>query len=185
MLQPPHFGKERVAQDADVRLGQSGGGEDVDHLAGRRDGLAHELADGGVDLLGRLPVGAALLVQRGLQGLEKGSVVADRRRFIAGGAEGERAGKFRHHLHPTLLAVRKFQEVLLPSWNERETFRRFASHPVVPIKPVHQAADDAVFLQHHRDSLRGIESRVALIATFGVSDLRLFQLIRQPEIIHH
>jgi hypothetical protein len=49
---------------------KSGGGEDVDHLAFGGDGLAHELADGGVDLLGRLAVGAALLVQRGLQGLE-------------------------------------------------------------------------------------------------------------------
>lgn len=32
-----------------------------------------------VDLLGRLPVGAALLVQRGWSGVEKGNVVADRR----------------------------------------------------------------------------------------------------------
>ena len=30
------------------RRSQSGGGEDVDHLAFSRDGLAHELADGGV-----------------------------------------------------------------------------------------------------------------------------------------
>ena len=83
---------ELGAKESNVRFGQSGGGEDVDHLAFGGDGLAHELADGGVDLLGCLAVGVALLVQRGLQGLEKGNVVADRRRFIAGGAEGEPSG---------------------------------------------------------------------------------------------
>ena len=92
MLEAAHFGEELVAQDADVGLGQAGGGEDVDHLSFRRDGLAHELADGGVDLFGRLAVDAALLVQRGLQGLEKRDVVADLRRFIAGGAKGEPSG---------------------------------------------------------------------------------------------
>jgi hypothetical protein len=40
-------------------------------LAFGGDGLAYKLADGGVDLLGRLPAFTALLVQRGLQGLEK------------------------------------------------------------------------------------------------------------------
>jgi hypothetical protein len=74
------------------RRSQSGGGEDVDHLALGGDGLAHELADGGVDLLGRLAVLAALLVQCGLQGLEETHVVTDRRGFIAGGAEGEPSG---------------------------------------------------------------------------------------------
>ena len=98
VLEAAHFGEELVAQDADVRLGQSGGGEDVDHLAFGGDGLAHELADGGVDLLGRLAVLAALFVQRSLQGLEKGNVVANFRRFIAGGAEGKGAGKFRDDL---------------------------------------------------------------------------------------
>lgn len=56
MLEAAHFGEELVAQDADVRLEQSCGGEGVDHLAFSGDGLAHELADGGVELLGRLAV---------------------------------------------------------------------------------------------------------------------------------
>ncbi|MCK9213819.1 MAG: hypothetical protein M0P52_05055 [Rhodoferax sp.] len=73
VLEAAHFGEELVAQDADVRLGQTGGGEDVDDLALGGDGLAHELADGGIDLLGCFPVVAALFVQSGLQGLEKNS----------------------------------------------------------------------------------------------------------------
>jgi len=120
VLEAAHFGEELVAQDADVRLGQSGGGEDVDHLALGGDGLAHELADGGVDLLGRLAVLAALLVQCGLQGLEETHVVTDLRGFIAGGAEGKGAGKLRHHLHPALLAVFLFEDVLLSGRDERD-----------------------------------------------------------------
>jgi hypothetical protein len=130
VLEAAHFGEELVAQDADVRLGQSGGGEDVDHLAFGGDGLAHELADGGVDLLGRLLVAAALLVQRGLQGLEKGNVIADLRGFIAGGAEGKGAGKLRHHLHPALLAVFLFEDVFLPGGDEGESFGEFAGGPL-------------------------------------------------------
>ncbi len=75
---------------------KSGGGEDVDHLAFGGDGLAHELADGGVDLLGRLAVGAALLVQRGLQGLEPsrlGGGETDCRRQPAGRTRREAAGE--------------------------------------------------------------------------------------------
>jgi hypothetical protein len=45
--------------------------------------------------------------------LEKGNVVADFRRFIAGGAKGEGAGKFRHHLRPAFLAIFLFEDVLL------------------------------------------------------------------------
>ena len=39
--------EELVAQDRNVRLGQSGGGEDGDHLAFGGDGFGDELADGG------------------------------------------------------------------------------------------------------------------------------------------
>ena len=74
------------------RRSQSGGGENVDHLAFGGDGLAHELADGGVDLLRYLAVLAALLVQRGLQGFEKTHVVTDSRGFIVCGAEGGPSG---------------------------------------------------------------------------------------------
>lgn len=44
--------------------------EHIDDLPVGRDRLAHELAHGGVDLLGRPAVAAALLVERGLDGLE-------------------------------------------------------------------------------------------------------------------
>ena len=44
VLQAAHFGEELVAQDADIWLGQSGGGEDVDQLPFGGDGLADELA---------------------------------------------------------------------------------------------------------------------------------------------
>lgn len=132
MFQPAHFGEELVAQDADVRLGQSGGGEDVDYLAFGGDGLAHQLADGGVDLLGRLSVLAALFVERGLQGLEKTHVVADRGGFIAGGAEGESAGKLRHNLHPALLAIVLFENVLLSGGDELQALGRRAAGPLLP-----------------------------------------------------
>ena len=54
VFEAAHFGEELIAQDAEIRFGQSGGGEDVDHLAFGGDCLADELADGGVHLLGRL-----------------------------------------------------------------------------------------------------------------------------------
>ena len=185
VLEAAHFGKELVAQDADVRLGQAGGGEDVDDLALGGDGLAHELADSGVDLLRRLPVGAALLVQRRLQGLEKGNVFADFRRDIAGGAEGKGAGKFGLHLHPALLAVFRFEDVLLAGGDERETFGGFAGGPLVPVEPIHQVAGDAVFLQHQGDGLRGVKGRIALAAALGVRDERFLELIGEAEVVHH
>ena len=115
---------------------------------------------------------AALLVQRGLHGLEEAHVVADRRGLIAGGAEGEGAGKFRHHLHPALLAVFLFEDVLLPGGDEREAFGGFAGGPLVPVEAVHHVAGDAVLLQHHGDGLRGVEGRVALAAALGVGGER-------------
>ena len=53
--------------------------------------------------------------------------VADLRGFIAGGAEGEGAGKFRHHLHPALLAVFLFEDVLLSGGddlNPRKSYQK-------------------------------------------------------------
>ena len=185
VLEAAHFGEELVAQDADVRLGQAGGGENVDDLAFGGDGLAHELPDGCVDLLGRFAVDAALLVQRGLQGLEKGNVVADRRRFIAGGTESKGAGKLRHHLHPALLAVCLCEDVLLSGGDEREAFGGFAAGPLVPVEAVHHVAGDAVLLQHHGDGLGGVEGRVPLAAALGVGDERFLELIGEAEVIHH
>jgi hypothetical protein len=156
-------------------VGNSSGREYVDHLAVGGDGLAHELADGGVDLLGRLPVGAALLVERGLQGLEKGNVVTNGRRIIAGGAEGEGARKFGHHLHPALFAVLLSQDVLLSGGDKREALGGFADGPLVPVEAVHQVAGDAVFLQHDGDGLRNVQGRVALAAALGVGDERLLK----------
>ncbi len=167
------------------RRSQSGGGEDVDHLAFGGDGLAHELADRGVDLFGRLPVAAALFAQRGLQGLEITHVITDCRGFIAGGAEGEGAGKFCHHLHPALLAVFLFENVLLTGGNELQALRGGAADPLVPVEAVHQVAGDVVFLQHHGDGLGGVEGRVSLAAAFGVGDQRLLELIGEAEVIHH
>ena len=75
---------------------------------------------------------AALLVQRGLNGLEKGDVVANIRRFIARGAEGEGARKFCHDLHEALLAVFLLQDVLLSGGDEREALGGFAGGPLRP-----------------------------------------------------
>ena len=100
MFQAAHFGEELVAQDANVRPGQAGGGEDVDHLTLGGNCLVHKLADGVVDLLGSFFVATALLVPCGLQGLEETHVVADVRGLVAGGAECESAREFGYHLHP-------------------------------------------------------------------------------------
>ena len=59
-------------------------------------------------------------------------VVADLRGFIAGGAEGEGAGKLRHHLHPALLAVFLFEDVLLSGGDEREAFGRVCRWSTCP-----------------------------------------------------
>lgn len=78
-----------------------------------RDGFAHELAHGGVDLFGRFAVAAVLLVEHGLDGLEQRHVIANLRRLIAGGAEGKSSGKLGDDLVPAGLAVFLFEEVLL------------------------------------------------------------------------
>ncbi len=95
-------------------LRQAGGGEDVDHLAFGGDGLGHELADGGVDLLGGLLLFAALFVQRGLHGLEEAHVVADLRSLRRCAAQRAKARESsRHDLHEALLAVLLLEDVLL------------------------------------------------------------------------
>ena len=130
-------------------------------------------------------MGSTTFVQRGLQGLEKRNVVADLRGFVAGSAEGEGAGKFRHHLHPTLLAVFLFEDVLLAGGDEGEALGGLAGGPLVPVEAVHQVAGDAVFLQHHGDGLRGVKGRVPLAAALGVGDERRLELIGKAEIIYH
>ncbi len=79
-----------MSEDGNVRFLNSAGGEDIDHLPIGRDGFRHELAHGGGDLLGSLLAVRALFVQCGLNALEKTHVVADLRRFIAGGARDKR-----------------------------------------------------------------------------------------------
>ena len=111
--EPAHLNKELITQDADVRLGQCGGREDVDQLTLVGDRLAHQLADGGVDLLRGLPVVGVLLVERGLRDLEEAHGVADRGRFVGGGAECKGARQLRHGLHPALLAILLFEDMLL------------------------------------------------------------------------
>ena len=101
---------------------QAGGGEDVDDLAFGRDGLGHELADGGVESARASCVAPRCLAQRGLDGLEEADVVADLDRFVAGGAEGEGAREFGHHLHEALLAVLLLEDVLLSGGKERQSF---------------------------------------------------------------
>lgn len=59
-------------------------------------------ADGGADLLGRLSVGAALLVQRGLKGLEPSRLAGgetDCRRQPAGRTRREAAGESTNSRH--------------------------------------------------------------------------------------
>jgi hypothetical protein len=116
---------------------------------------------------------------------KKAHVVANLRGRIAGGAEGEGAGEFRHHLHPALLAVFLFEDVLLPGGDELQALGRCAGGPLVPVEAVHQVAGDAVFLQHHGDGLGGVEGRVALAAALGVGGERALELIGQAEVIHH
>ena len=89
MFEATHFGQELVAQDGYVGPWKSSCCEYVDDLAFGGDGFGDELADGRVDLFGGLTIDAALLVQRGLQGLEEGNVFANLRCFIARGAEGK------------------------------------------------------------------------------------------------
>ena len=52
MFEAAHLGEELIGQDADVRLLQPGGGEDVDDLAFGGDRLRDELADGVVEVFG-------------------------------------------------------------------------------------------------------------------------------------
>ena len=93
VLQASHLGEEPVGEDADVRLGQAGGGEDIDHLSFGGDRLRHQLAHGRIELLGSPGVvAAALLAQGRLQGLEEGDVIADGGGLVAGGAQGEGLG---------------------------------------------------------------------------------------------
>ena len=79
-------------------------------------------------LLGVLRLLAALLAQRRLHRLEEAHIVADRGRFVAGGAEGKGAGEFGDHLHEALLAVLLLEDVLLPAGIRP---RRSAGVPVV------------------------------------------------------
>ena len=93
---------------------------------------------------------------------------------MSAGGVHQRAGKLRHHLHPALLAVFPFEDVLLSGGDEREAFGGFAGRPFVPVETVHQVAGDAVFLQHHGDGLRGVEGRVALTAALRLGAALLF-----------
>ena len=95
------------------------------------EGLAHELADGGV----RESVNAEVRIAKFSQ-------------FVI------RHFPLRHHLHPSLFAVCKFEDVLLSGGDEREALGGFAGRPLVPVEAVHQVAVDAVFLQHHGDVQR-------------------------------
>ena len=66
VLQPPDLSEESIIEDSDIGLFESRGGEDVDDMAFGADRLAHELADGGVDLFRCLAVLAASFVERSL-----------------------------------------------------------------------------------------------------------------------
>ncbi|MEI6535535.1 MAG: hypothetical protein WCN98_09365 [Verrucomicrobiaceae bacterium] len=78
------------------------------------------------------------------------------------GAGVKGAGKPGHHLHPALLVVFLFEDVLLSGGDELQSLGRRAADPLVSVKAMHQVAGDAVFHQHHGDGLRGVEGRVAL-----------------------
>ena len=93
-----------------------------------------------------------LLVERRLDGLEKRHGVAYGGGFVAGGAEGEGVGKFRHHFHKALLAVLLFQNVLLAGRDEHQPLGGLVGRPLVPVEPMHHVAGDAVFFHHHDDS---------------------------------
>ena len=56
---------------------------------------------------------AALFGERGLDGLEEADVVADRDRFVGGGAQGEGLRELGHDLDEALLAVLLLEDVLL------------------------------------------------------------------------
>ena len=131
----------------------------------------------------RISVASSLAAQRASRAerdrLPKGSPKGER-----GGAH-QRAGKFRHHLHPALFAVFLFEDVFLSGGDERQAFGGFAGGPLVPVEAVHQVAGDAVLLQHHGDGLGGVKGRVPLAAALGVGDERFLELIGEAEVIHH
>ena len=71
---------------AHVRLWQSCGCEDVDHLSFCGNGHRNELPNGRIHLLRGFAISACLLTEGGLECLEETDVVSDFGRFVAGGA---------------------------------------------------------------------------------------------------
>ncbi len=131
--------------------------------------------------LGRLRLALLCLFSAVCTGLKRAHVVADFRGFITCGAEGG----FRHHLHPALLAVLLFEDLLLCGGDGREPLGEFAGGPLVPVEPVHHMRSDAVHFQHHCDGLPGVVRGIALATAFSVDGKSLFNLIGEAEVVHH
>ena len=134
VLEDAHFCKELIAEDRNVGLGQAGSGEHIDHLSFSGYRLAHQLADGGIDLFRCLAGAGSLFGESGLERLKETHIVADLGSFITGGTEGEGAREFGHHLQPALLAVLLLEDVLLTGGKELQALGGGAAGPVTPVK---------------------------------------------------
>jgi len=73
----------------------------------------------------------------------------------------------------------------LKSMKTRAPYKRSAAEwspeTLLPVEALHHVAGVAVFLQHHGDGLRVVESRVAQAAALGVDDERLLELIGEAD----
>ena len=132
---PAHLGEELVGQHRNVRLVESGGGEDVQHALGchgPRDDLAH----GVVQRLVGPRVAVRALDELGADRLEEPHVVADAPRLLVGYGQGEGLGQLTHAIQAALLAVLLGQDVLLCQRQQSQAFLRRARHPGGPIEAV-------------------------------------------------
>jgi hypothetical protein len=156
---------EPGAKESNVRLGQAGGGEDVDHLAFGGDGLAHELADGGVkgsaNAEVRIPKFSQFDIPNSSFDIPR-SVTTCTQRFLPSSCS-------RMCSCPAGMGRSANAEVRIAKFSQFDI--RNSSFDICPV------AGDAVFLQHHGDGLGGVEGRVPLAAALGVGDERLLELI--------
>lgn len=109
-------------------------------------------------------------------------IIANPRRFIAGGTEGKGTGKLGDDLIPSRLDVFEFEDVLLERWQGKERLLAIA-HRALPIRAAQHVASDAVHLQHHSDGLLGVVGGIAHSAALGVSGEGVFELIGETEVI--
>jgi len=75
--------------------------------------------------------------------------------------------------------------VFLRRCEQRQSRLRLAHRPRRPVEAVKEPEADLILFQHHRHRLGLIHRRLALSATLGVGGQRLFELLGQPQVVHH